>query len=469
MLVLPQPLWRDVCRVRYGVGLLVLLLVVLWAPAGMAERQVVAATGYAPLGGMERASLNFDGGEGNNDSYQPVVTADGRYVIFQSAADNLVLGDTNGVQDIFLYDRREHVIRRLTMGLGGAQTDGDSRRPAVSAAGNVVIFESQATNLVEGGGNGYWQTFALDLRRDVVERVSSTAAGTPGNSDSGQAKVSGDGRFVAFASRATDLVSGDTNGRGDVFVYDRSLGKMVRVSMSPAGTQSNGNSFNPAISADGRFVAFQSLASNLLPESNGNFYQVYLFDRITTKLILVSYQAGQVGNDESQRPALSADGRYVAFESWADNLVAGDTNEVSDIFVYDRETGALTLASVSAGGGAASNVSGSAALSADGRYVAFASLADNLVPDDHNYQFDVFLFDRQLERTSLVSRNGAGGVGNGPSISPALSAEGEYVVFDSLASDLVPNDHNARLDVFVLGGAADPIKIQTAFVPLIRR
>ena len=459
----------DVCRVRNGVGLLVLLLVLLWIPAGMVEGQVVAAAGQAPLGGMERASLNFDGGEGNNDSYQPVTTADGRYVVFQSAADNLVLGDTNGVQDIFLYDRRTQVIRRLTMGLDGAQTDGDSRRPAVSAAGDVVIFESQATNLVLGGGNGYWQVFALDLQRNVVGQVSSAVTGAPGDSDSGQAKVSGDGRFVAFASRATDLVPGDTNGRGDVFVYDRSLGEMARVSMSPAGTQSNGNSINPTISADGRYVAFQSLASNLLPECNGIFYQVYLFDHITKKLTLVSHQAGQMGNDESQRPALSADGRYVAFESWASNLVVGDTNEVSDIFVYEVETGTVTLASVGANGATASNVSGSAVLSADGRYVAFASLADNLVPDDHNYQFDVFLFDRQLGQTLLVSRNGAGGVGNGPSISPAMSAGGEYVVFDSLASDLVPNDQNARIDVFVLGGASEPINTQTVFVPLIRR
>jgi Tol biopolymer transport system component len=234
----------------------------------------------------------------------------------------------------------------------------------------------------------------------TTERVSVDSAGNEGNSFvQRNASISADGRFVAFTSFATNLVPGDTNRRDDVFVRDRLTGTTELVSVDSAGNQGNRDSGSPAISADGRFVAFHSVATNLVPGDTGNMTDVFVRDRLTGTTQRVSVDsAGTEGNGASVEPAISGDGRFVAFYSFATNLVPGDTNGDGDVFVHDRQTGTTERVSVDSAGNQGSAISDGfrkVSISADGRVVAFVSVATNLVPGDTNGGSDAFVHDRQ--------------------------------------------------------------------------
>src|SRR5881409_2729990 len=238
-------------------------------------------------------------------------------------------------------------------------------------------------------------------------RVSVASGGTEGDDASLGSALSADGRFVAFDSAATDLVAGDTNHVSDVFVHDRQTGTTERVSVASGGAQGNGSSgligfaFPPALSADGRFIAFQSFATNLVAGDTNSATDVFVHDRQTGMTERVSVASdGTQANNVSSYPALSADGRFVAFESDATNLVAGDTNGATDVFVHDRQTGATERASVASDGNQGNGSSSGAALSADGRLVVFHGTASNLVAGDANGAYDVFVHDRPVSTTT---------------------------------------------------------------------
>ena len=344
----------------------------------------------------------------------------------------------------------QETTRRVSVSTGGGQSNGDSFTPALSADGRFVAFGSFASNLVPGDTNGLTDVFVRDRRTGTTQLVSVRTGGGRGNDSSSNPALSADGRFVTFMSLATNLVPGDTNGTFDVFVHDRQTGTTRRVSGSSSGTQGNGESSLPALSADGRFVTFMSLATNLVPGDTNNARDVFVHDRQTgtTRRVSVSSGGGQANNFSSDA-ALSADGRFVAFDSDASNLVPGDTNGTFDVFVHDRQTGTTRRVSLRTGGGQGNGSSFDAALSADGRFVAFGSDASNLVPGDTNAATDAFVHDRWTGTTRRVSISSGGSQGNGDSIAPVLSANGRLVAFESIASNLVPNDTNGVFDVFI--------------------
>jgi len=258
----------------------------------------------------------------------------------------------------------------------------------------------------------------------ATTRVSVATSGTQANGESGGSAITADGRYVAFGSNASNLVVGDTNGTGDVFVRDRVTGATTRVSVATGGTQANGDSSGPAISADGRYVAFDSNASNLVAGDTNGCFDVFVHDRVTGATTRVSVatdgtQAGGFCEDPiapsgSGQAAISADGRYVAFWSKASNLVAGDTNISADVFVHDRVTGATTRVSVASDGTQANNGGNSPVISADGRYVAFNS--DNLVVGDPPDVFQgVFVRDRITGAMTRVSVATGGATANNTS------------------------------------------------------
>jgi Tol biopolymer transport system component len=426
------------------------------AAAGVAV--VVGASGSAWAGGTtERVSVATGGAKGNGDSASPAISLDGRFVAFESLATNLVPGDTNHTGDVFVRDRRTRTTERVSLGRNGAQGNGASFFPAISADGRFVAFTSDASNLVPGDTNGYADTFICDRRMGRTERVSVGTSGAQGNGASLLfPALSADGRFVAFVSFATNLVPGDTNDAWDVFVRDRRTGTTARASVGRNGAQGNDISYFPALSADGRFVAFTSEASNLVPgDTNGvDVGDVFVRDRRTRTTERVSLgRNGAQGNDGSYGTAISPDGRFVAFTSDASNLVPGDTNHDADDFVRDRRVGRTERVSVSTSGAQGNNDSHAAALSADGRFVAFTSDASNLVPRDTNGPdvADVFVHDRRTRTTERVSIGRTGAQGNDESRSTwqALSADGRFVAFTSDASNLVPGDTNRKADVFV--------------------
>jgi Tol biopolymer transport system component len=352
-------------------------------------------------GSIERVSVAANGVEARSPSQNAAVSPDGRFVAFESRASNLAPGDTNSSVDIFIKDRQSGAVERVSVGSDGGQANGGSYRPALSADARYVAFWSDASNLVpndENGtyDNGGYDIFVKDRVTGALERVSVASDGSEGLADSQSPALSEDGRFVAFGSYSNNLVADDANGLPDIFVKDRQSGAVEQVSLAADGTQADGESFwNPALSHDGRYVAFWSEATNLVPGDTNGAADIFVKDRETGALERVSLGAsGAEANGPSYNPSLSADGTHVAFWSEASNLVSGDTNGVPDVFIKDRQRGSLERLSLSANATQGNGASYNPTLSADGRLIAFWSDASNLTADDTNGKTDVFLVER---------------------------------------------------------------------------
>jgi hypothetical protein len=408
----------------------------------------------------ERVSVASDGTQGNAAcaSAGIAVSADGRFVAFASFANNVVPGDTNGFADIFVRDRQSGTTERASVGSTGTQPNGDCSYPSISSDGRYVAFHSSASNLVAGDTNNASDIFVRDRQTGTTELASVDSNGVQGNGDSLYPSISNDGRYVSFQSSASNLVTGDTNTAVDVFVRDRQNGTTERVSVDSSGGQANASSYAPSMSGDGRYVAFYSLASSLVSMDTNLSSDVFVRDRQSGTTALVSVNSsGMQANGNSYYPSISGDGRFVAFWSLASNLVAGDTNNLADVFVRDSQSGTTERVSVDTTGLQGNGGSYYPAISSDGRYVAFWSSASTLAAGDTNGVADVFLRDRQSGSTERDSVNSAGAQGNDDSYSPSISADGRDVAFYSVATNLVPGDTNGVGDVFVrdrLGGAA---------------
>jgi Tol biopolymer transport system component len=266
-------------------------------------------------------------------------------VVFFSDASDLVPGDTNGGEgekDVFVHDRQTGATERVNVASNGTQADGGSSTASISADGRYVAFDSDASNLVAGDTKNKRDVFVHDRQTGVTSRVSVANNGAEGNSDSLGGSISADGSDVAFYSKASNLTAHDTNAPTDVFVRDRGAGSTELVSVKSNGDQGTGFSLRPSISSDGRYVAFTSNASNLVGGADPNDdNDVFLHDRQTGATTRVSVAAdGTVGNQRSQNPVVSADGTFVAFDSYASNLVAGDTNGMTTTDVFVHELGA---------------------------------------------------------------------------------------------------------------------------------
>jgi Tol biopolymer transport system component len=417
---------------------------------GLAIGLILLPSAGAAVGVTTRLSVGPNGAQADGRSFIPAVSSDGRYAAFYSDAANLVAGDSNNARDVFVRDLQGGQTTRVSVGSSGAEGNGDSFEPAVSADGRFVAFSSAATNLVAGDTNNANDVFVRDRQANTTTRVSVGLAGAQANGGSDAPSISGDGRLVAFTSAATNLVDGDTNNQRDAFVFDRQTGTTTRASVAYNGDQPILDSFTPELSADGRFLVFTSFASNLVEFDINEGSDVFVRDlQAGTTTRVSEYTGGFEAEGDSLRPAISADGRYVAFDSDAWNLVWGDTNDVFDVFVHDRQTGYTTRISLDDSGGQSDGASFRPSLSADGRYVAYFSDASNLVAGDTNGASDVILFDSLSGATKRVSVLGGGGEANGSSLRPVLSGNGRLVVFESDASNLVSGDSNQFTDIFV--------------------
>ncbi len=399
----------------------------------------------------ERVSVNSSGIEGSSYSDSISMSSDGRFVAFRSRASNLAQGDTNHVSDIFVHDRRSGATTRISVDSTGIQGNKASLAPSISPDGRFVAFESNASNLVPGDTNGFTDIFVHDRKSHQTTRVSIDSGGIQGNNFSMSPCISSSGRFVAFMSGASNLVAADTNSHYDIFVHDCHTGQTTRISVDSAGQQGNGRSDNVRISHDGRFATFVSDASNLVPGDSNGFSDIFVRDLQTHQTTRVSVDsAGIQGNYFSSAPSISSNGRCVAFMSGSTNLVLGDANGSWDTFVHDRQTGVTSRVSVDSRGVAGNNGGENSGISADGRFVAFNSWSNNLVPGDTSGN-DVFVHDRQTGHTIRVSVDSNGGQQNGNSnySDPHISFDGRIVAFASDASNLVSGDTNYWWDIFI--------------------
>jgi Tol biopolymer transport system component len=352
----------------------------------------------------ELVSVRSTGAQANRSSESPSLSHTGRYVAFTTHASNLaVKGDHNGTSDVFVHDRNEGTTNRVSIRSNLAEADGLSYDPSISANGRFVAFTSTAPNLaIKGDHNDTADVFVHDRTAVKTNRVSISSKLKEGNGGSYSPSISGDGRMVAFVSYASNLVPRDTNRSADVFVYNRATRKTIRVSISSDGVQANAESAAPAMSADGAYVAFHSAADNLVEGDDNGMTDVFVHDLATGETARVGNgMAGADPDNSSYVPAISGDGRYVAFASYAGNLVPADTNGSSaviqglDVFRYDRMTGETERVSVGDDGeqadGPNNDPGEGPSIAADGSFVCFSSLATNLVDDDTNDSYDVFV------------------------------------------------------------------------------
>ena len=406
-----------------------------------------------------RVSVSSSGAEANADLHaymQSILAADARHVVFETAASNLVAGDGNGRIDVFLHDRANATTVRLSESAAGVQSNGDSYAGGISRDGRFVVFSSQASNLVAGDTNAVSDIFLLDRSTGFLRRVNLGIGGVQANGSSSDPKVSDDGGTVAFYSAATNLVSGDSNAATDVFVHVLSTSVTTRVSVGSGGAQANGRSLGVALSAEGRHVGFLSEASNLVAGDGNGVFDAFVHDRVTAATERVNLSSSGVeANLSADFVALSGDGRFAAFSSMAGTLVSGDTNGVDDVFVRDRVSGITERVSVStAGNQSDGGRSYRPNISRDGRHVAFFGTGTDLVSGTFP-GYHVFVRDRLYQVTQRISVAMGGANSNGMSVRPAISADGQVIAFHSSASNLVPGDTNGFEDVFVNQRADD--------------
>ncbi|MDR3572422.1 MAG: hypothetical protein P4L50_01050 [Anaerolineaceae bacterium] len=417
---------------------------------------------------LVRISNGWDGSQADGSSYGAAISADGRYILFESYADNLIKGgppkDANGNYRLYLFDQKTGKTELVSIAPDGSPTYGGDG--TISADGRYVAFSSSISEMQSQ------QIYLRDRKNGKTLLVSSPTDGSKPDNSAAVAAISGSGRYIAFSSFAGNLVKGDGDQLPDIFVRDMQQNKIYLASASSSGQKGNSDSGDtgaPSISADGRYVAFSSYATNLVQGDTNGAADIFVHDIRTGKTERVSVSSsGKQANDRSQSPAISGDGRFVAFISWATNLVPADSNGAADVFVHDRSTGRTERVSVSSTGkqqtlgdlygyGGFDKIS----MSFDGRYVTFTSQATNFAkgisintchyPIGENINepcTNIYVHDRQTGRTSIISVSNSNKSGNGASYSPSMSQDGQWTAFVSEASNLVKGDTNNQTDIF---------------------
>lgn len=398
-----------------------------------------------------RDSLSSAGVQDPNwGSGTPVLSQDGRYLAFGSGSPNLVPGDTNNTSDIFCRDRVTGQTTRVSVSSAGVEANGNSLAPDISADGRYVVFRSAASNLVPGDTNNAPDIFCHDRSTGTTTRVSVGTGGQQITAFSDGGAISGDGRYVVFESADNNITAGDWCLDTDVFCHDRQTGITTLVSASLIAFQQFNPRRRPNISFDGGMISFDSAGDDLTLNDTNGWSDVFVWSRLTNSISRVSLASnGAEGNERSREAVISADGRFVAFTSFAFNFVPGDTNS-PDVFVRDLQTGQLTWCSSGLAGAFANQACYATSISGDGRFVTLWSGATNLVPGDTNGAFDVFVYDQALATTTRASVGSTGSQGNGQSASGRISADGRCIAFHSSANNLVVPDANLAIqDVYV--------------------
>jgi Tol biopolymer transport system component len=403
----------------------------------------------------------------------PAISADGRYVAFESLAGTLVSGDTNDAHDIFIYDRQTSQTTRASVDSSGAQADNSSTSAAISADGRYVAFQSSATNLVAQDTNSASDVFVRDRQAGQTARISVASGGAEAHGASNDPAISADGRYVAFVSDAADLATGDVGGFRDVFVHDRQTGQTTRISTASGGASPNGDSDSPAISADGSTVVFRSDATNIVTPDTNSAGDIFAYNRLTGQTSRVSVASGGAqAQGESTAPAISANGQVLAFASTAQNLAATSTGGLRNIYLRDRQTGQTIWVSHTLAGAAPDSDSDAPTISGDGRRVAFVSSANNLVGYDAKSLQDVFVYDRQSDALACLSVSAQGDAADSFAASPAISADGRFTSFESYATNLLPNPTDTHGDIYVRYHASTNLVVglpYQVFAPLTQR
>ncbi|MCE5315723.1 MAG: malectin domain-containing carbohydrate-binding protein [Armatimonadota bacterium] len=427
---------------KIGLVKLILLLVAIGAVLSLATGLTAQTT--------KRVSVTSGGVESDGESFFSAVSGDGRYVAFSSWSTNLVPGGTNGWLQVLRADLDDGSIIDASLDYLGQQATIYSWFPTISADGNRVCFTTNSTALVPGPEDYIFQAYARDVSGEETILASCSVGGNAGNDESYFSAISGDGNYVAFSSFATNITP-DGSTTEHVYVKNLQTGSINRASVNSDGEPGNGRSSAPYISYDGRYAIFSSDATNLVDDDTNGVADVFVRDMLneTTERVNVS-STGEQANGGSDWPTISGDGRYAAFECSASNLVTPNTaSGRSNVYVYDRDTGTIQIVSVDSAGNYGNAGSSGAVISLNGKYVVFNSDATNLVATPNNGRTQVYTHRMSTGETIMASVNSAGVAGDNYSDWQSVSGDGRVVAFASYATNLVSDDTNNERDIYV--------------------
>jgi Tol biopolymer transport system component len=415
---------------------------------------LVAPVADAASPKTKRVSVKSNGGEVDKASFGSVITPDGRYIAFSSNSDDLAGNDSNGRTDVYVRDMQKKKTRLVSIRSNGAQGTEESTTPAISANGRYVAFETYAPNLFKGDMNEDFDIVIRDRKKGKTKLISKSSSGAKGDDGSVDPDMTPDGRYVVFLSRASNLVAGDTMGITHLYIHDRVKKTTKLISKSSSGKRGNGSSGSPSVSASGRFVAFESHADNLVPNDNNGARDIFVHDRKKNRTTIVSVRSD--GTDggfdrDSTHATISADGLTVAFASEGDLAGSDDNGSMFDVYVHNRSTKKTRHVSVSSDGAGGNIGSHRPSISPEGRFIGFESEADNLVNGDDIGKLDVFIRDRKKGKTKRLSVGTNGSESDGVSSNSSVSAGGRFVTFTSRAANLIGSDGNGSSDVFRRG------------------
>ena len=395
-------------------------------------------------------SKRSDGSFGTELSGDPSMSGNGRFVAFYSE-DRRLLGDPVPCCQVYMRDRATGVTKLVSVNQDGDPADhGGANGPSLSHDGGTLAFASSAENLVPDETDGFRNVYLRDADTGEITLITKGRGDEPANGDSFLPSLSADGTRVTFSSDASNLARGDTNAITDTFVYDKQTGTTTLVSRGRNGKSAQGQSLLASISADGSRVAYFSTADNIAGRDTNFAEDVFVYDIASGDSRLVSRtRDGVAANNPSVNPTLSGDGSLVAFWSFATDLAPRDTNGAGDAFVRDLDRHRTRMISRNRDGESGSGESDDPVVSADGSIIAFQSFAGDLVRGDTNDSVDIFVYDVGTRSLELITRDRDGGPADGPSFIPSPSANGSLIAFESVAGDLVPGDTNDKTDVFV--------------------
>ncbi|HNN13321.1 MAG TPA: hypothetical protein PKL78_07180 [Anaerolineales bacterium] len=412
-----------------------LVMALAWSFISLGSVEVAQAA----AGDAIRVSVDSSGGQANAMTYLGHISADGRFVVFDSEATNLVNGDSNGAGDVFIRDLQVGTTALVTRDAAGIQANAGGGAPWPSADGRFVAFESGSTNLTASDVNGFSDIFVKDLQTGAVALASTDSTGSASNGDSQSVSISGDGRYVAFMSDASNLVPNDVNGFGDVFVHDMQMGTTIGVSVA-----GNAGAFDPSISTDGRFVVFNSRSDNLVANDTNGVADVFVYALQTGQITRASVNSSGIeGDHSSSEPSISGDGRYVVFSTASNNFTTADTYGYTQLYIRDMQNGSTTLATFK-DGFAMVGTSDASEISADGRYIVYSF-------DDKGDGMPtrwLYLHDRITATNTLVVSAGTMNYDWNPLL-PSISGDGRFIVFASSSPNFAAGDTNGVRDIFL--------------------
>ncbi|MCU0497859.1 MAG: hypothetical protein MUF87_10950 [Anaerolineae bacterium] len=393
-------------------------------------------------------------GEANAESTVPAMSADGRYIAFNSFASNLVPHDTNGLWDVFVHDRLTGQTERVSISASGEQGNNRSYESSISADGRYVAFVSSATNLVPDDTNQVSDIFVRDRLEQTTIRVSVNTAGEQADLMSYMPRISADGQWVVFWSQATNLAPGRVTLPTDhIYLHHLITRETALISVGMDGQAANSGSYYPSLSDDGRWITFTSGATNLSPTPLilGQAYGIFLYDRQTQAITYISGGTTRI-NGDSTYAMISGDGDTVVFTGlfWQEGQANGTHDQVSlHLFTYQRDSGQTRYISPISYGTPAIPQSDRPFISRNGCCIVFTSRINTLVTGDRNDTWDVFVYDQQTDGIEMVSLSSSGQAANGSSSHHDISADGRFIAFESNANNLVSEDRNGVSDIFV--------------------